>query len=82
MLPGSKVEECLRGSIIRKKSRALPGFYSVFDQEAPELIRPRRVTQFPECLRFYLANALTRDVELLADLLERCLLYTSDAADE
>src|SRR5690606_33851917 len=52
---------------------------SVFDQEAAELVRARRVPELAQRLGLYLADALARDVELLADFLERVVGVHVDA---
>jgi hypothetical protein len=42
-------------------------------EEAAELFRAGGVSQLTECLRLDLADALTGDVELLADLLQELM---------
>src|SRR5205085_11290094 len=48
-------------------------------QEAPELLRPRRMAQLAQRLGLDLSDALARDREILADLLERVLASVGEA---
>src|SRR5438552_4700016 len=51
-------------------------------QEAPELLRARRVAQLAERLGLDLPDALARDREILSDLLERVLASVGEAEAE
>src|SRR5215831_15778384 len=48
-------------------------------EEAPELLRPRRVPQLAERLRLDLTDALAGDREILADLLQRVLAAVGES---
>ncbi len=48
-------------------------------QKAPELPRPARVLELPECLGLDLADAFAGDRELLADLFKRVVGIHADA---
>src|SRR5262247_2457203 len=51
-------------------------------EEAPELLRARRMAQLAERLGLDLPDALARDGEILADLLERVLAPVREAEAE
>src|SRR6266567_835890 len=62
----------------------IPAFAAMTDsafafQEASELLRARRMAELAQRLRLDLADALARDVELLADLFERVVGVHFDA---
>src|SRR5665213_3972957 len=64
-----------------QRSRPAPGRNrrSLAFEEAAQLFRARRVPQLAQRLRLDLANALARDVELLADLFQRVVGVHLDA---
>src|SRR6058998_147600 len=52
-------------------SSIYPDFRSVLDEEAAQLLASRWMTQFPQCLRLDLTDALPRHVELFTHFFQR-----------
>src|SRR5688572_17009699 len=64
------------------KKAALPRpflFLLIFDEEASQLLTAAWMPQLAQRLRFYLPDALARDVELLADFFQRVVGVHVDA---
>src|SRR6185312_4185611 len=62
----------------RRRSKRHPAVL-VIHQEAAQLLAAARVAQLAQRLRLDLADALARDIELLADLFERVVGIHVDA---
>src|SRR5690606_34947360 len=76
--PASPIREFLAQEMKRPRFRGLSPA-SVLDEEASQLLAAARMPQLAQRLRLDLADALARDVELLADLFERVVGVHVDA---
>src|SRR6266508_243341 len=66
------------GPLVRTRRASLYHTLLALD-EALEALRARRMPELPQRLRLDLADALARDLEVLADLLQRVVALLADA---